>query len=263
MVQLEGKADIKIGDPVLPKRAPEGSVSYKFIDHCIEKGTVCDIDRFQILAPRASRPGVSSTGARTTRKGFTPQEDSILVKWVVQQKDLGQASKGQRIYEKLVDKLVSEVRFQIRHATVDRSQLTIPKIMQGSVHKNAHTAQSWRDRWVKRFEGRPLSDLQSYLNTPDSPAPPTQSAPLQPAHPQPAPRELDVPQPTSSVLLTQRQQAPSKKRAKFTQAEDEMLLEYVADRVRSGEKALGHKIYQELCSYGEEVSSFPSICFVP
>lgn len=216
-MQMEKFADVLIGDEIFKKRFPIGSVSYKWIDACIDKGELCDIEDHKLHPAPSGRPGVAPAGPKTTRAKFTPEEDKLLVRWVVQQQAVGQSSKGNKIYDLLADKYPS------------------------------HTSQSWRDRWVKQFSHLPEESLRSYLDTADPPSsPPAQQTdlPRQSAAP-------SVPPPGSRPRVPPVSQSPPqrvapRKRVPFSGEDDEILLEYVAQQVAAGRSDLGNKIYQEL-----------------
>ncbi|KAM7204886.1 TRF2-interacting telomeric protein/Rap1 - C terminal domain containing protein [Naviculisporaceae sp. PSN 640] len=262
LVLLEQHADIKLADPLFSSRIPKGQefIDYKFVDRCVDEGTICNYKEFLIHAPSASasassaaRPGVSSTGPKTTRNPFTQAEDVILVKWVTQ---YGQGQKGNKIFQELVDKLVAE----------------------NSRYKDTHTVQSWRDRWVKKFGTMSPANLQKYLDEPDDnprgtqpartqpvprqgvpqrsasrqldappPPAPLQAAPVQPVPRRSASQQSDAARPTTLPPPSLYEREAPKRRNKFTEAEDKMLIDYVAERVRADPnvKVLGLKIYKE------------------
>lgn len=115
VVELESKADVLIGDPMRPKKAPMSSISYKYIEDCVREGKLLNIEspKYRVHIQPQRRPGVSSNGGKKTRNAFTPEEDTVLVKWVVQQRNAGYATKGNVIYERLLDKLNAEVRLML------------------------------------------------------------------------------------------------------------------------------------------------------
>lgn len=98
---LDKFADVKIADFLKKKNNPEGSVSWQWIDACIEKGDTCDQDKYKIPTGEPRRPGLSSTGPKGTRTPFTPNDDKILIEWVLEQEAAGAYIKGNTIYDKL------------------------------------------------------------------------------------------------------------------------------------------------------------------
>ena len=97
---------------------------------------------------------------------------------------------------------------------------------------------------MKNYQKMPRENLP-YMNDPDSPPPPTaqQSSVIRPA---PSAARLPTrPVAVSSSIPPRGQSNAPKKRVPFSEEDDAMLKQYVFERVRGGEKALGNKIYQE------------------
>lgn len=108
VVLLEKKADYLIADHAR-NDCPPGSISYTFIDDSIEEGELQDPERHRAGPSEgtARAPGSLSTPARTTRAGYTTEEDRILYKWVHDSEKAGGLTSGNEIYKKLEKKVGS------------------------------------------------------------------------------------------------------------------------------------------------------------
>lgn len=111
---------------------------------------------------------------------------------------------------------------------------------------NHHSAQSWRDRWVKYVSNRPRPNLPQEDPQPDagvrgSPPPQSQAGPS---------NVQSIP--ARSPSSTPRKKATVQGRNKFTQEDDEILLRMIRERreiaVAQGirEDLDGNKIFQDL-----------------
>ncbi|KAM3065173.1 hypothetical protein ACMFMG_010369 [Clarireedia jacksonii] len=130
IAKLEKMADIVIADHAR-KDAPPGSVSWKFIDESVKAGELKDIEDHCCGAGASASSSRQSRGNqpnKTTRNLFTAQDDHVLTQWVTKAARRGLATKGNDIYTQL--------------------EALYPQ----------HTAQSWRDRWVKQLLPRRPQD---------------------------------------------------------------------------------------------------------
>ncbi|PQE26888.1 Telomeric repeat-binding factor 2-interacting 1 protein [Rutstroemia sp. NJR-2017a BVV2] len=135
ITKLEKMADIIIADHAR-KDVPAGSISWKFIDESVKAGELKDIEDYRCGASaNSSRPRRSNQPNKSSRNPFTQQEDHILTQWVTKAARRGLATKGNDIYIQLEE--------------------LYPQ----------HTAQSWRDRWVKQLLPRRPGDYP--LEEPD------------------------------------------------------------------------------------------------
>jgi hypothetical protein len=81
------------------KDAPHGSYSWRFIDESIKLGRLANQESHQI------RPPVRDPVAKATRKSFTPEDDQILMEFVLGKEALGEALAGQKIYYELAEQV--------------------------------------------------------------------------------------------------------------------------------------------------------------
>ncbi|RYP64657.1 hypothetical protein DL771_008670 [Monosporascus sp. 5C6A] len=101
VVPIEKNADYLIADHAR-QDAPPGSYSWKFIDDCLEAGTLKPIEDYLCTeAPRKSRPVGSSIRQKGTRTPYTAEDDQILFKWVAKYEKMGKPVMGTSIYQKL------------------------------------------------------------------------------------------------------------------------------------------------------------------
>ncbi|KAM0390415.1 hypothetical protein ACHAQC_007584 [Fusarium culmorum] len=119
VVLLEKQADMLIADHARPKDAPQGSYSWKFIDDSIKNGIAQLKDRYLIgRHPDEPRRVGSGQPSKSTRTPFTKEDDARIARWVL---DHPTEQKGNRIWQ-------------------EYEQIN-----------GRHTAQSWRDRYVKKL----------------------------------------------------------------------------------------------------------------
>jgi len=103
VVRMEAQADVLVADHLRKKDAPDGSVSFRYIDACIANGALVDKDEHRIFQPHAVRPAGSSRPARTTRAPFTELDKRILVTWVRRCESVGESINGNVIYQTLAE----------------------------------------------------------------------------------------------------------------------------------------------------------------
>ncbi|KAK3342781.1 Rap1 Myb domain-containing protein [Neurospora tetraspora] len=227
-VLLEKHADILIADHVL-KNAPVGSVSWKYITDSISEGQLADIDLYRIehATAQGARPVGSTMPTKSTRTPYTPQDDNILIHWVVQKERSGAYTRGNKIYMELAEKY--------------------PR----------HTWQSWRDRFSKRYDHQHRDTLVKLLPQDYQPPPPAPP----PSHtPAPVCKKENVKVGTPSVKTStvhtpvpgrsQAQQSSSvpasaSGRVAFTEEDDQILIRYLKQMNRQGESLQGNIIYKE------------------
>jgi len=101
VVPLEKHADVLVADH-LRRDAPQGSVSYEYIDACLKNGELVDEEKYPAGRPqRVARPVGSSEPAKTTRTPFTAEDDRILTQWVLEAERKNGSIRGNKIYEEL------------------------------------------------------------------------------------------------------------------------------------------------------------------
>lgn len=216
------------------KDCPPRSVSWKYINDCVAAGELVNIEDYRIQQPQ---PPTRGNG---TRVPFTKLDEQILVTWV---RNAGAKTSGNEIYKDLA-KMVGTA------PKVITSQQQRPMLINTFQYPH-HSWHSWRDKWVNKMSL--LSEDQLPPVLPELPPPRTQpghdpqttpgtSAP--PAKPTPAGRVAKA----SSEL---RQKPLAGSRNVFTDEEDKILAQYVAECIRKGLKVGGNKIYQ---AFEEEVS---------
>ncbi|KAK1779684.1 hypothetical protein QBC45DRAFT_350347 [Copromyces sp. CBS 386.78] len=216
-VLLEKHAAILIADHVR-KDAPAGSVSWKYITDSISEGQLADIDIYTIDHPTAkgARPEMST---KSTRTNYTPQDDNILLHWVLQKERSGEAIRGNKTYMDLAEKYPQ------------------------------HTWQSWRNRFIKQYDHQHRDTLAGLLPQgfePPPPPPPPQPSPPSHARSKKENRKVGTPsvhtpapsRPSSPVI-------PPATRVKFTKQDDQDLIRYLKQMNRQGESLQGTMIYKE------------------
>ncbi|PNS14982.1 Pinin 1 [Sphaceloma murrayae] len=173
VVPIEAQADYVVADH---KRndAPQGSVSWTFIEEAIRTMTLPDVEKY---TRGSSTPATASTSrgfgglsqpAKSTRTTFTPEDDALLYDWVKEFEASGGPVKGNEIYKQLAQK------------------------------NPRHTYQSWRDRYIKYVSSRPPPTLARD-------GPPTPPSDITPA---PAAPAVQNAQPGVSSTASQRIQKP-------------------------------------------------------
>ncbi|KAI8964524.1 TRF2-interacting telomeric protein/Rap1 C terminal domain-containing protein [Daldinia sp. FL1419] len=207
VVSLEKNADYLIADHAKKHTCPPGSYSFKWIEESCKAGVLKDPANYLCVPVGQGNPVPSSSAApKTTRNMFSEEDDDILRRWVASQMRKGAAAKGNEIYKTLEAKYPH------------------------------HTYQSWRDRWIKILSRQPWPE--EFDDRTPSPPPkkrtaqtPTQASPK-------TPRSLGRRVPTRA--------APAQGRAKFTEEDDEILIEYVMECMRHRKATHGMKIFRDL-----------------
>lgn len=150
MVKLEKQAEIMIADHAR-KDAPPGSYSWRYIDESIKRGALQDLESHRAGPPvgQIRRVGSSMPG-RSGRVPFSAEDDRILLDWVSEGARQGASLKGNKLYEQL-------------EALVSGNILPF-ELMLTVMQNNRHTAQSWRERWIKQLA--PIHPLETLLGRP-------------------------------------------------------------------------------------------------
>ncbi|RDW85485.1 hypothetical protein BP5796_03810 [Coleophoma crateriformis] len=197
VVKLEKQADYLIADPLRPKQAIAGSLSYTFLENSLKSGELVDPDQHVIAVAEESKRPVgagSSIPKRNTRTKFTKEDDEFLTKWVINAERKGMPTRGNELYQDLAAK------------------------------NPRHTFQSWRDRWIKILEprlGPAVFDEDDEEEEINEPSPITTRQPS--SKPQSRPTSSDAP-----AVSTRHMKAPQTKESPisiiFTD-EDTALLE--------------------------------------
>ncbi|ORY61397.1 uncharacterized protein BCR38DRAFT_411274 [Pseudomassariella vexata] len=222
VVKLEKNADHLIADHARTD-VPPGSYSWQFIQESVENGRLQNIEDYQNVRPTAEpRPvGSSQIPQKGTRTPFTPEDDRILMEWATRHEKGGNALSGHVIYKKLAEKYPH------------------------------HTYQSWRDRWVKKLSHVPRSSVPDDEGSPSGGAPAATPVAALGSAPSPSAGRAT---PTSSQPGTQNSRpsgGPSPgsaraTRAKFSEEEDQLLIDYIRECKENGKRLSGNTIYQEL-----------------
>ncbi|OBT85978.1 hypothetical protein VE02_06374 [Pseudogymnoascus sp. 03VT05] len=127
VVPLEKNADVLIADHAKPKLAPANSVSWKYLTQSMEKGELEDLEALRINSPsKTSLPGGPQ---KLTRTPFTHEDSMAISIWVAKAELRGLYVKGNDIYDQFTEK------------------------------NPRHTAQSWRDHWIKQLSGQPRPEI--------------------------------------------------------------------------------------------------------
>ncbi|KAM0562831.1 hypothetical protein ACHAPJ_001671 [Fusarium lateritium] len=128
VVPLEKQADMLIADYTKIKDVPPGSYSWKFIQDSVKHGFIQLKDRYLIgRHPDAPRPVGSHQISRSTRTKFTAEDDARIAKWALEHPIEQRGNKIWQEYERINDR---------------------------------HTAQSWRDRFVKKLDLLSRNELE-------------------------------------------------------------------------------------------------------
>ncbi|PBP20963.1 hypothetical protein BUE80_DR008224 [Diplocarpon rosae] len=121
---------IKIADHAR-KDCPQGSISWKWIDASVKKGSLEDFEEYRAgPAELRDQPVGSGQPTRSGRVPFSQTDDKILMAYCTRAEQNGASMGGNQIYREFA-------------------------------HKHPrHTAQSWRDRWVKKLQFCKRPELQ-------------------------------------------------------------------------------------------------------
>ncbi|POS79002.1 hypothetical protein DHEL01_v202605 [Diaporthe helianthi] len=177
VVPLENQADMLIADHlkrngVVP---PPGSYSWQWIQFSVQNGFLQSEDDYRIQeAPArpagASRAAGTTAPARGQRSKFTAEDDDVLARFVWDKEQQGCKIKGNVIFEELDRKAQGRTRFteeddeaildMVRevHKIAAAKGTTVRgldgnKVFEELAEKNnRHTAQSWRNRWVRHLK---------------------------------------------------------------------------------------------------------------
>ncbi|OTA62212.1 hypothetical protein K449DRAFT_465013 [Hypoxylon sp. EC38] len=216
VVPVEKKADYLIADHAR-KDCPPGSYSWKWIDESINAGVLQDLDDYLCVpATRQSGAGESGLAAsaapqKGTRTKFTAEDDLILTEWVTRKERKGVATLGNDIYKELEAKYPH------------------------------HTYQSWRDRWVKKLQHLPRPEV----STRESSSPPVQQTT------EPSPRQSSSIQRSSRSIKGEHvspRRPTSQGRAKFTEEDDEILIQHIRECMVHNKPTYGIEIFRDLAN---------------
>ncbi|RYP75796.1 hypothetical protein DL769_003752 [Monosporascus sp. CRB-8-3] len=205
VVPIEKNADYLIADHAR-QDAPPGSYSWKFIDDCLEAGTLKPIEDYLCTeAPLKSRPVGSSIRQKGTRTPYTSEDDQILFKWVAKYEKLGKRVMGTSIYQDLEAKYPH------------------------------HTWQSWQSRWKDKLRYLPRPETSDGESSPRSSPAPSQSATSTATSRPPRVRQTAAQNP-----------GKSNSRNPFTAEEDELLLQHVRQSLLEGKSMSGYGSFSDL-----------------
>ncbi|RYO92025.1 hypothetical protein DL766_006619 [Monosporascus sp. MC13-8B] len=205
VVPIEKNADYLIADHAR-QDVPPGSYSWKFIDDCLEAGTLKPIEDYLCTeAPRKPRPVGSSIRQKGTRTPYTAEDDQILFKWVAKHEKLGVPVMGTSIYQALEAKYPH------------------------------HTWQSWQSRWKDKLRYLPRPETSDGEPSPRPSPVPSQSATSTATSRPPGVRQTAAQNPGNSIT-----------RNPFTAEEDELLLQHVRQSLLEGKSMSGYKTFSDL-----------------
>ncbi|KAF4423192.1 hypothetical protein FACUT_10537 [Fusarium acutatum] len=129
VVMLEKHADMLIADHLIKRDAPPGSYSWKFIKDSVENGYIQIKDKYLIGPhPDEPRPVGSNQAKKSTRTPFTAEDDAKLTRWALNHPTQHKGNQIWYEYEKINPR---------------------------------HTAQSWRDHWIKKLQFLDRKKLES------------------------------------------------------------------------------------------------------
>ncbi|ELR05690.1 hypothetical protein VC83_01553 [Pseudogymnoascus destructans] len=135
VVPLEKNADVLIADHAKPTLAPASSVSWKYLEQSMKKGELEDLEAHRINSPGKTRlPGGPQ---KLTRTPFRYEDSMAISIWVAKAERIGLAVRGNEVYEQFAEK------------------------------NPRHTAQSWRDHWIKQLSSKPRPEID--MNSTDWP----------------------------------------------------------------------------------------------
>ncbi len=224
VVRMEAQADVLVADHLRIRDAPEGSVSYKYIDACIANGELVDMEAHRIAAASTARPAGSSRSAKTTRAPFTEFEKRILVTWVRRCESAGERILGNAIYHTLAENVRNPAKPRL-----------IPTRLADRLQYPSHTWQSWRTKWIE-LSRLPEASLPAVLPEMPSLARPTATAPP------PATAAVAAPRAAPPAKQPAVSRPAGEGRVFFTPEDDQILRDYV----RGQPFPKGNKIYVTL-----------------
>ncbi|MAD85024.1 MAG: hypothetical protein CL912_18855 [Deltaproteobacteria bacterium] len=106
VVQLEINADMVLVDHAR-KDCPVGSISWTWVEQSLKNGTLEDIEDHRAGPVHAPVREVGSTQpTKKTRTKFSPEDDKILMEWVIRAEQRGSSILGQTIYQQLAQKVM-------------------------------------------------------------------------------------------------------------------------------------------------------------
>ncbi|KAI0887784.1 uncharacterized protein GGS22DRAFT_89092 [Annulohypoxylon maeteangense] len=210
VVPLEKDADLLIADH-LKKNSPPGSYSYEWIEDSIKAGVLQTREDYICAPAGQTQPTSSAAPRKGTRAAFTAEDDKILIRWVMKKEREGEALSGYEIYKELEAK-----------------------------HPN-HTYQSWQARWVKKLQHLPRPELSDE----ELPSPPIKQTARDDARPSPSVPKSPA---TRKVGPISTQSPTPRTRVKFTQEDDNILVEYMQQCISHNKADRGRKIFRDLAN---------------
>ncbi|KLP02749.1 uncharacterized protein Y057_4741 [Fusarium fujikuroi] len=145
VVLLEKHADMLIADHLIKRDAPPRSYSWKFIKDSVENGYIQIKDKYLIgRHPDEPRPVGSNQAKKSTRTPFTAEDDAKLTRWALSHPTQHKGNQIWYEYEKINPR---------------------------------HTAQSWRDRWLKKLQFLDRKALETMAASAPAEAGPVASTP--------------------------------------------------------------------------------------
>jgi hypothetical protein len=104
IVAAEQDADLVIADHARHHN-PSGSVSWKYIDDCVDKGEPLNVQEYKIDRLARPTPLARAVGTKKIRNPFTDKDDKILIKWVLRAENAGKPISGNVIYRELAEQV--------------------------------------------------------------------------------------------------------------------------------------------------------------
>jgi hypothetical protein len=180
------------------KSAPDGSVSYKFIEQSVKNGALEDVNSHRITGA-VRNPAAASRTSKGKRVPFTAADDQILSNWLARAEREGKALGGNKIFDEL--------------------EAICPH----------HTSQSWKARY---------KNYKNLLPKPKITAPDPGDRGAARAEPVPAPQTRQHPPPATASSRSKTPAVAGTGKVKFTDEDDQLLLEYVeeAGKGKNGNK---------------------------
>ncbi|KAL2128627.1 hypothetical protein VTI74DRAFT_8928 [Chaetomium olivicolor] len=107
IVELDKFGDVLVADDLRKnvKHAPPNSVSRKYVDDCVAKGELVNIEDYRIHQSNEPRPVGSNKPAKGTKVPFTRRDEQILVTFVREKEKDGERIQGNKIYQELEERV--------------------------------------------------------------------------------------------------------------------------------------------------------------
>lgn len=105
VIKIDSQADYVIADHVR-KDNPLGALSWKWIEQCVKKGELLDIEEYRAApATKTIREVGSGQPTRHGRTKFSAEDDRLLMNWVTRAERQGASILGNELYKQLERKV--------------------------------------------------------------------------------------------------------------------------------------------------------------